>query len=81
MPIDLTAVRWIHGVPDGATPTDPPIQVLAYDDDTYILRQSMSVDFEAPFIYLLLVARPSSSTTRAPRNRPTCFRSVEPLTS
>jgi hydroxyacylglutathione hydrolase len=53
MPIDLTAVRWIHGVPDRAMPTDPPIQVVAYDDDTHILRQSMSVDFEAPFIYVL----------------------------
>jgi hydroxyacylglutathione hydrolase len=48
-PID---VRWIHG-----ESTDPPIQVYAYDERTYILRQSKTVSFEAPFLYLLLGER------------------------
>jgi glyoxylase-like metal-dependent hydrolase (beta-lactamase superfamily II) len=45
-------VRWIHGVrnKDGA---EPPIQVHAYDEHTYLLRQSKAVTFEAPFLYLL----------------------------
>ena len=51
---DLRAVHWIHGAPDCGRSTDPPIQVVAYDDDTFILRQSKCVDFEAPFLYLLI---------------------------
>ncbi|HKB15582.1 MAG TPA: MBL fold metallo-hydrolase, partial [Planctomycetota bacterium] len=47
-------VRWIHGSADCASNTDPPIQVHRYDEDTWILRQSKCVHFEAPFLYLLL---------------------------
>ncbi|MEA2599475.1 MAG: hydroxyacylglutathione hydrolase [Acidobacteriota bacterium] len=46
-------VRWIHGSPDCALETDPPLQVHAFDKDTYILRQSKCTSFEAPFLYLL----------------------------
>jgi hydroxyacylglutathione hydrolase len=46
-------VRWIHGSPDCALATDPPLQVHALDKDTYILRQSKCENFEAPFLYLL----------------------------
>jgi hydroxyacylglutathione hydrolase len=46
-------VRWIHGAPDCAFSTDPPLQVHAFDKDTYILRQSKCTHFEAPFLYLL----------------------------
>lgn len=53
VPTDLADVRWIHGAPDDGLSTDPPIQVVAADDDTFVLRQSKSVDFEAPFLYLL----------------------------
>lgn len=45
-------VQWIHGSPNGAV-DDPPIQVHRYDEHTFILRQSMSVSHEAPFMYLL----------------------------
>lgn len=41
---------WIHG---GNCGSDPEIQVHRYNDDTWILRQSMCTDFEAPFMYLL----------------------------
>jgi glyoxylase-like metal-dependent hydrolase (beta-lactamase superfamily II) len=47
-------VRWIHGVPAGSGATEAPIQVHAYDEHTYILRQSKSVHVEAPFVFLLL---------------------------
>jgi hydroxyacylglutathione hydrolase len=51
---DLAAVRWIHGAPDCDGSTDPPLQVVAADEDTFVIRQSKCVDFEAPFLYLLL---------------------------
>lgn len=50
---DLT-VRWNHGTPRGATEPEPPIQVHRYDERTFILRQSKAVNYEAPFLYLLL---------------------------
>lgn len=55
-PTDLAAVRWIHGAADCDQSTDPPIQVVAYDDDTFVLRQSFCVNFEGPFLYVLFGA-------------------------
>ncbi|MFG2630216.1 MBL fold metallo-hydrolase [Streptomyces sp. NPDC048473] len=46
-------VHWIHGSPSKRHNTDPKIQVHAYDTHTFILRQSKTVSFEAPFLYLL----------------------------
>lgn len=42
---------WIKGGHD--CPTEPQIQVHAYNEDFYILRQSLCTNFEAPFLYLL----------------------------
>ncbi|MFN0060107.1 MAG: MBL fold metallo-hydrolase [Planctomycetota bacterium] len=47
------AVSWIHGSPSCASDSNPPIQVHAYNDDTFILRQNKCIHYEAPFIYLL----------------------------
>jgi glyoxylase-like metal-dependent hydrolase (beta-lactamase superfamily II) len=47
------AVSWIHGAPARRRAADPPVQVHRYDEHTVILRQSKSVHYEAPFIYLL----------------------------
>jgi glyoxylase-like metal-dependent hydrolase (beta-lactamase superfamily II) len=47
-------VRWIHGSPSAKHDRDPEIQVHRYDDRTVILRQNMSVNYEAPFLFLLL---------------------------
>jgi glyoxylase-like metal-dependent hydrolase (beta-lactamase superfamily II) len=41
-------VHWIHG-----SAGDPAIQVHAYDDRTFILRQNKAVHYEAPFMFLL----------------------------
>ncbi len=41
-------VTWIHG-----RRGEPEIQVHFYDEHTVIMRQSMRVNYEAPFIYLL----------------------------
>jgi hydroxyacylglutathione hydrolase len=46
-------VHWIHGSRSSKPNTDPKIQVHAYDPHTYVLRQSMAVHYEAPFLYLL----------------------------
>lgn len=48
----LAGVRWIHGSPPGG-PADPKVQVVRVDDDTFILRQSKDLNYEAPFLYLL----------------------------
>jgi glyoxylase-like metal-dependent hydrolase (beta-lactamase superfamily II) len=50
--IDLD-VAWIHGSESAEQNTDPDIQVHALDEHTYILRQNMAVNFEAPFVFLL----------------------------
>ena len=47
-------VAWIHGSQAAKYNTDPDIQVHAYNEHTYILRQNMAVHYEAPFMFLLL---------------------------
>lgn len=47
-------VRWNHGVPRGSQATEPLIQVHRHDERTFILRQSKAVNYEAPFLYLLV---------------------------
>lgn len=41
---------WIHGAD---CDSDPKMQVHAYNDDFFIIRQSKCETFEAPFIYLI----------------------------
>ena len=53
-PGDLGGVRWIHGARDCDDAGDPPLQVVAVDDDTFVIRQSKCVHFEAPFLCLLV---------------------------
>jgi glyoxylase-like metal-dependent hydrolase (beta-lactamase superfamily II) len=40
---------WINGV----AADEPQMQVQPYDDDTYVIRQSIRTNFEGPFLYLL----------------------------
>ena len=47
-------VQWNHGVRRKGDAAEPTIQVHAYDEHTFILRQSKTTSYEAPFIYLLL---------------------------
>ena len=46
-------VTWRHGVRSARREQEPAIQVHPYDEHTVILRQSKSVNYEAPFLYLL----------------------------
>src|SRR5580698_754517 len=45
-------VSWNHGTRRGQA-AEPRIQVHRYDEHTAILRQSKSVNYEAPFLFLL----------------------------
>ncbi len=45
----LFAERWI----DGTHGAEPSTQVQALDADTFVIRQSITSNFEAPFLYLL----------------------------
>ncbi len=45
--------KWNHGSICAATNRDPRIQVIAYNEDTIILRENIAVHWEAPFTYLL----------------------------
>lgn len=49
----LAGKVWNHGSEDCATSRDPAVEVYRFEVDTYILRQSKCVHFEAPFIYVL----------------------------
>lgn len=46
-------VRWIHGVAGRRRPSEPAMQVHNYDEHTVIIRESKSVSYEAPFLFLL----------------------------
>jgi hydroxyacylglutathione hydrolase len=49
---NLNKTKWIHGAANCGENTDPPIQVVQYDHNTWILRESKCVSFEAPFMFL-----------------------------
>lgn len=46
--------HWNMGAEDCAAASEPPLQVHAYDPQTFILRQSLCANFEGNFIYLLV---------------------------
>ncbi len=50
-------VVWRHGTPTKNHPAEPPIQIHRYDDRTVIMRQSKTLSYEAPFMFLLFGAQ------------------------
>ncbi len=44
--------RFAHWI-DGTTASEPETQVQRIDADTFVIRQSVKTNFEAPFLYLL----------------------------
>jgi len=50
--IDLNAQHWIHGSENCEENIDPPIQVVKYNNNTWILRQNKCTNYEAPFMFL-----------------------------
>ena len=47
-------VRWHEGAQDCTATPEEPLQVHAYNAQTYILRQSLCASFEGNFLYLLV---------------------------
>ena len=43
--LDLERVAWQHGAADCASQTDPAIQVVRYDAQTWILRQNKCLNY------------------------------------
>lgn len=50
---NLNKVHWIHGSSNCKEDTGPPIQVVRYNYNTWILRQNRCINYEAPFLFLL----------------------------
>jgi len=46
-------VSWRHGVRPGSGDVESAIQVHRHDEHTYVIRQSKTVSYEGPFLYLL----------------------------
>ena len=44
---------WIHGSKSAMDNQDPAVQVHAYNDHTYILRENKAINYEGAFMYLL----------------------------
>ena len=51
---NLNKQNWIHGSDNCKKNTDELIQVVQYDQNTWILRQNKCTNFEAPFMFLFL---------------------------
>ncbi|AMO73081.1 MBL fold metallo-hydrolase [Sphingorhabdus sp. M41] len=47
------AFRWTYGSNVAVKNRDPRVQVVQYNEDTFVLRQNVCVHWEAPFTYLL----------------------------
>lgn len=47
-------VHWDEGASDCRNSPRPPLQVHAYNPQTFILRENLCSTFEAPFMYLLI---------------------------
>lgn len=52
--IDLEKQPWIHGSLNCNQNKEPGLQVLKYNETTYILRQNKCLNYEAPFLYLFI---------------------------
>jgi len=46
--------KWIYGSVCNALNRDPRVQVVMYNEDTYVMRQNIAVHHSAPFTYLLM---------------------------
>lgn len=44
--------HWIHGSESAPDNEDPPVQVHAYNDHTFILRENKAINYEGAFMYL-----------------------------
>lgn len=54
--MDIEKQKWIHGSSPCTNNKDDGLQVVGYDESTYIIRQNKCVHYEAPFLYLFVGA-------------------------
>ena len=47
------AFRWTYGSNVAAKNRDPRVQVVQYNEDTFVMRENVCIHWEAPFTYLL----------------------------
>ena len=52
--VRLDKITWNHGSANCLENTDPPIQLVRYNYNTWILRQNKCINYEAPFLFLFL---------------------------
>jgi len=52
--LDLEKQNWIHGSLNCNQNKDDALQVLKFNETTYILRQNKCLNYEAPFLYLFV---------------------------
>ncbi len=50
--VDLNVQNWIHGSENCEDNADPAIQIVKYNNNTWILRQNKCTNYEAPFMFL-----------------------------
>ncbi|MFH4966589.1 MBL fold metallo-hydrolase [Gaetbulibacter sp. M240] len=50
--VDLNVQNWIHGSENCEDNDEPPIQIVKYNSNTWILRQNKCTNYEAPFMFL-----------------------------
>ena len=53
-PLKIDQTVWIHGAADCTKNTDPMIQVVQLNSNTWIFRQNKCINYEAPFMYLFI---------------------------
>ena len=51
---NLNKTLWIHGSENCKENTDPSIQIVKFNYNTFILRQNKCINYEAPFLFLFL---------------------------
>lgn len=51
---NLNKISWIHGNDNCREDTNPPIQIVRYNYNTFILRQNKCINYEGPFLFLFL---------------------------
>lgn len=51
---NLNKIKWISGSSNCKENNDSLIQVVRYNDNTFILRQNKCINYEAPFLFLFL---------------------------
>tara|TARA_B100000787_G_scaffold4338_1_gene3228 strand:+ start:846 stop:1745 length:900 start_codon:yes stop_codon:yes gene_type:complete len=52
--VDLNVQNWIHGSENCEENIEPPIQVVKYNSNTWVLRQNKCTNYEAPFMFLFI---------------------------